>query len=99
MRRLECRCVVGSQLSLILALQHAWECTHREPEPGRVESVFHYVGVVGWGVLLMMLLCGGLRSRTGMTGRRTSLLPATARGAAAALGALDGTYLVSMFES
>jgi hypothetical protein len=55
--------------------------------------LFHIVGV-GWDVLLLLLLsmCGELRSRTGMMGRRTSLL-GTETGAAA-LGALDGTYLV-----
>jgi len=58
--------------------------------------LFHGVGV-GWdGRLLMLLLCGELRSRTGMMGRRTSLLT-TERGGAA-LGALDGTYLVCRFE-
>lgn len=72
----------------MLASQHAWECTHREPEPGHVESVFRVVGVVGREVLM----CGELRSKTGMLGKHTSL-PVTERGAAA-LGALDGTYLV-----
>jgi hypothetical protein len=92
MRMLECRCVVWSwQLTSMLALLHASGCTHREAVPGHAEPVFHVVGV-GWDVMLLML-CGGLRSRTGMTGRRTSSLLVTERGAAA-LGALGGTYLV-----
>ena len=75
----------------MLASQHAWERKHREPAPGHAELVFHVVGVVGWDVKLL-LMCGELRSRIDMTGRRTSL-QGTERGAAA-LGALDGTYLV-----
>jgi hypothetical protein len=53
--------------------------------------LFHVVGV-GWDVKLLLLsMCGELRSRIGMTGRRTSL-QGTEKDAAA-LGALDGTYL------
>ena len=88
MMKPEYHCVASAW---ILAVQHAFlECTHRETAPGHAELVFHVVGV-GRDVLV----CGealSSRLRIGMMGRRTSLL-ATERGAAA-LGALDGTYLV-----
>jgi len=58
------------------------------------EPAFHIVGVDR-----DVMLCGEQRSRTGMMGRRTSSLLATERGASAALGALDGTYLGSICES
>jgi hypothetical protein len=70
----------------MLASRHASERRHRDSAPGHAELVFHVVGV-GWDVLM----CGELRSRTDMMGRRT-FLPVTERGAAE-LGALDGTCL------
>ena len=91
MTKPKCHCIVGSS---ILASPHASGRTHREAAPGFAEPVFHIVGV-GRDVML----CGEQRSRTGMMGRRTSSLLLTERGASAALGALDGTYLVRMFES
>jgi len=90
MTKPECHCVVGSQLPSMPTSQHASEHTRLEPAPEHAEPVLHILGV---GRDVLVLLCGELRSRTGMMGRRTSSLPATARGAAA-LGALDGTYLV-----
>ena len=60
-----------------------------DAEPG-----FHIVGVDR-----DVMLRGEQRSRIGMMGRRTFSLLVTEIGASAALGALDGTYLVSMCES
>lgn len=88
MMKPEYHCVA---LTSILAVRCvSSECKRRESAPVHAELVFQVVGVDR-----DVLLCGealSSRSRIGMMGRRTSLL-ARERGAAA-LGALDGTYLV-----
>ena len=87
----ECHCVCGSKWVSLLNVPNALERKQCETAFGNAKLVFHVVA--GQGVVFG-LCCEALspRLRTGMMGRRISLL-GTER-SSAALEALVGTYLV-----